>query len=217
MPPRLWLITDPAHGDPRAVEVVRRVGAALAPGVFGVILRDGRRGAALLDVARALRAATRDHGAFLLVHSDPELARAASADGVHLGGAALEGGARALDAARAALPAGWISVAAHADEDVEVALRHGADAALVSPIFDAPGKGPARGVGALARARARAPELALYALGGVDETNAAACLCAGASGVAVIRALLTAGPVEEVARRLSGDRRGQHPEPMRDG
>ena len=42
--------------------------------------------------------------------------------------------------------------------------------------------------------------LAIYALGGVDASNAAACAKAGAYGVAVIRALLEASDAGEVAK-----------------
>ncbi len=63
---------------------------------------------------------------------------------------------------------------------------------MVSPIFATPNKGAPRGLDAIREARAIAPELFLYALGGVDESNARACIDAGANGVAVVRALFSA-------------------------
>jgi thiamine-phosphate pyrophosphorylase len=74
----------------------------------------------------------------------------------------------------------------------------GADAAVLSPIF-APRKGrPALGLEAIERARDAQKESevapALYALGAVVAENAAHCLAAGATGVAVIGAALEPDP-----------------------
>jgi thiamine-phosphate pyrophosphorylase len=137
---------------------------------------------------------------------------------VHLGGDAMT----VKKARRICGEKAWVSVAAHSDDAVTAAVKHGADAALVSPIFptappvfrsetrvrvarasDAPGareKTP-RGVDALRSARAVAKDaLRLYALGGVNEVNTRACLDAGADGVAVIRALLASESPEGAAR-----------------
>ncbi len=199
-PPRLVAITDPAYAP---ADVIAKLGAALAavpPGTLAVQLRDrseaGTRPEAL---ARALRELTRAHGAMLFVNRDVALAVAIGADGLHFGGDPLD------PSARAALGAGaraWLTVAAHTDDDVGAALRAGADAVFVSPIFASPGKGTPRGVAALARARALAPALALYALGGVDAANVASCVAAGTTGVAVIRALFDAPDAATAAREL---------------
>ena len=68
------------------------------------------------------------------------------------------------------------------------------DALLLSPIFEARKGRPALGITALERARAANPRHAWFALGGVGASNAAACLSAGAAGVAVIGAALDADP-----------------------
>jgi thiamine-phosphate pyrophosphorylase len=88
-------------------------------------------------------------------------------------------------------------MAAHDDDDVRRAAEGGADAVLVSPVFATRPPSPyaaakaARGVGAVASARRSSPQsLAVVALGGVTEDNAAQCVAAGADGVALIRALL---------------------------
>jgi thiamine-phosphate pyrophosphorylase len=191
--PRVLLITDTAYTEAHIEGVVVRVGAALARGSFGVLLRDKQRSrAAVVGLAERLRAATASCGVSLIVHSDASLALAVNADGIHLGSDVPGGGARGLAEARHALPNAWISVAAHNDADVERAAAGGADAVLVSPVYDSPGKGPPRGAAALASARALGPGLAIYALGGVDAKRARACRDAGATGVAVIRALLAA-------------------------
>jgi len=68
------------------------------------------------------------------------------------------------------------------------------DALLLSPIFEARKGRPPLGVAALERARSAHPGRAWFALGAVTAANAAACLEAGATGVAVIGAALGADP-----------------------
>jgi len=217
--PRVVLVTDPAYPDDVVDRAIRDAARAIEPGGFAVQLRArGAAPAAFAARAKELRALTRGEGALLVVNGDSRLARDVGADGVHLGGAWSVHPARAVVGAGA-----WISVAAHDDGDVARAAAEGADAALVSPIFATPGegKGAPRGVSALARAaelarravassagvadeRAaprRAP-LAVIALGGVTEHNAASCRDAGATGVALIRGLLASGRPGDVARAI---------------
>lgn len=198
--PRVVVITDPSFGDDALVE---RIDAALAgapAGTVAVQLRDkARDGAAVYALAVRLREVTARYGAGLVVNDRLDVALAVGADGVHLGG-----GAVAVGDARALLGEGaWISVAAHAVEEVVAAAREGADAVLVSPVFATPGKGEGRGVAAIAEARgAVGGGVEVIALGGVNEGNAGECVAAGAGGVAVVRAVLGAGAAGEVVRRL---------------
>ncbi len=207
-PPALLLVTDPSFDDARIVSVAQQVARALAPGAFGVQFRDKRpRGARNVRLASELRRRTRTHRAWFVVNGDIELARELEADGVHLGH-----DAPSLAEARGRLEGRslWVSVAAHSDADVERACEGGADAVLVSPIGEAPGKGPPRGapaVEAAARIAARhesgvGSRVAIYALGGIDPSLAADCRRAGATGVAVIRALLSAKDPAQIARSL---------------
>lgn len=73
--------------------------------------------------------------------------------------------------------------------------------ATLSPIFASPSKpgyGPPLGPEVLGDA-----PLPVYALGGVDETNATACMAAGAAGVAVMGAVMAAlDPARTVSRLL---------------
>jgi thiamine-phosphate pyrophosphorylase len=179
----------------------------MPPSRLVVQLRDKQRARPSLRVfAGELRVVTRAAGAALVVNGDAEVARDVGADGVHLGG-----GAGTVESARRVLGrAAWISAAAHTDEEVERAVAQGADAVLVSPIFDSKGK-KGRGLGALRRAREIVARLtgkrekgsvAVVALGGVDADNAAACASAGAEAVAVVRALLASHDPGRTARTL---------------
>jgi thiamine-phosphate pyrophosphorylase len=208
--PRLFLVTDPRYSDTEIERVVADVGAAIPRGTFGVQLRDKERPpAAVRSLAIRLRVVTHACGALFVVNGDVSLAAAVEADGVHLGSDAPP-----FDEARAAFPEGWVSFAAHSEADVRRALAYAGDAALVSPIFETPGKGPPRGTAALARsvelARGR---LAIYALGGIDVTRVRACGAAGADGIAVIRALLDAKEPGARARELLEELETRAPPP----
>jgi thiamine-phosphate pyrophosphorylase len=150
------------------------------------------------DLLRALVALGRRHGAIMTVHDDIEAAVATGADGVHLPG----GGDPA--AARRLLPSGLIGVSAHSPQEAAAQLAAGADYATLSPIFltqSKPGYGPAVGLDALAEA-ARLAHGPVIALGGIDGGNIAACLAAGARGIAVMGEIMRAADPEAATRRL---------------
>jgi thiamine-phosphate pyrophosphorylase len=206
MRPRIILITDPAFGDDGIVRCVETVGRALPAGSLCVQLRDKQRAIVSLRVfASRVRLVTRSVGAALVINGDAALARDVGADGVHLGrGAGTVQQARATCGSRA-----WVSVSAHSDAAVRRAVRDGADAVLVSPVF--PSRPPSvlapekegRGLDSLRSARVVADaRTALYALGGVDADNTRACAEAGADGVAVVRALLASPEPARVAKAM---------------
>lgn len=208
---RLVLITDPAFSSAHTDAVIASVASALPRGAFAVQLRDKAATAPAFEArARALRDLTASLGVELVINGPVELAREVGADGVH-----VPGGASIADARRALGDAFHVTAVAHDDDDVHTAMREGASAVLVSPIFTSPGKGTPRGLDALRRASAIAQPsssegassaLRVYALGGVDGFNALRCFEAGASGVAVIRALLAAADPAAVARAIVDDR-----------
>jgi len=121
----------------------------------------------------------RDCGATITVHDDLDAA-AALGLGIHLPAQGSVAEARRALGAKA-----LIGISAHSAEELTQAATAGADYATLSPIFltqSKPGYGPALGLAAL-----RGPwALSVLALGGVDSDNAAACLEAGASGLAVM-------------------------------
>jgi thiamine-phosphate pyrophosphorylase len=76
--------------------------------------------------------------------------------------------------------------------------------AMVSPVFPTaskPGYGPPLGIDGLARLVARSP-VPVLALGGVTPGNARECVAAGASGVAVMGAVMRAADPAQVIRDL---------------
>jgi thiamine-phosphate pyrophosphorylase len=128
------------------------------------------------------------HGAVVMAHADLEAVVATGADGMHL----PIGGDPAT--ARARLPGAMIGASAHSSAEAAAWLRAGADYVTLSPIFATPSKpgyGPALGLAGLAETVAGAPG-PIIALGGITAANAAACIAAGASGVAVMGEVMRA-------------------------
>lgn len=179
------MVTEPAASDDAVLAVADAL-ARFGPEV-GLLVRDaGTRRPGLVATLRARLPAS-----WLVVKlSERTAPRDLALDAVHLGG----GPWTALAGDRPT------SLALHDDHDAARAEELGAAVGLVSPIFETPGKGPARGLAAIVRARAQAPSLRLFALGGVTPANAAACVSAGADGVAVLRGVLHARDPSEAAR-----------------
>ena len=179
--------TDESKAAARLLETVERAAHA---GVDVVQIREkDLSGRALLNLTEA--AFLRAGGAAKIVVNDRlDVALAAGAAGVHLGGESL----RPRDAIRwcrdGNAPARFrVGVSCHSVEDVREAERTGADYVFFGPIFDTPAKrkfGAPLGVAKLAEA-CRAARIAVIAIGGVDASNAAECIRAGAAGVAAIR------------------------------
>lgn len=128
----------------------------------------------------------------VLVNGPAQLALDAGADGVHLHANA---GPAAVQAAQQAYARAnrepVISAACHSQEEIRQAA--GASLLLFSPVFEkVTGQGMSRGQGiaALRAAVEQAQPVPVLALGGVTEKNAAACVQAGAAGIAAIRLFL---------------------------
>jgi thiamine-phosphate pyrophosphorylase len=116
-----------------------------------------------------------------------DLARALGASAFHV----PKGGFAAADARSYLGSEVFLTRGCH---ELASAVESELDALLLSPIFEARKGRPALGVSALGSARAAYPRAAWFALGAVTAGNAAACLAAGAAGVAVIGAALEADP-----------------------
>ena len=136
--------------------------------------------------------------ATVTVHDDIEAALMVGANGIHLPGGADPA------IARARLPFGLIGASAHSPQEALTLLRTGADYVTLSPIFltaSKPGYGPALGLDGLRAAAAAVPG-PIVALAGIDASNAAQCLAAGAAGVAVMGEVMRAADPETVVRDL---------------
>jgi thiamine-phosphate pyrophosphorylase len=189
---RLYLVLD------LRADTERIVGAALAGGVDVVQLRD--KAAAdeeIVSAGRRLSALSRAAGALFLVNDRPDLAVACDADGVHVG----QEDAPVSEARRVVGPDLLVGLSTHSPEQLEAA--QGADYVAAGPVWATPTKEgrPAAGLDYVrfAAAHARIP---FFAIGGIDETNVQEVVAAGASRIAVVRAIADAANPESAARRL---------------
>jgi len=201
--PPLYAIVDPLDTgrEPAALAA-----ALLRGGARLVQLRwPGASARELLAAALAIRPLARAAGALFLVNDRPDVARAAEAEGVHLGQDDLP-----VAAARRVLGAGrLIGVSTHDPGQARAAEAAGADYLGVGPVYATATKPDAlapRGLALVSAVRA-AVRCPLVAIGGITPETAAAVRAAGADAVAMIGALVRApdpeAAVRDVLARLS--------------
>jgi thiamine-phosphate pyrophosphorylase len=194
--PPLLVISDRSQASRPIGELAA---AAFAGGCRWFSLRekdlDPEERRALLEnvMARA-----RPYRVLVMIHDDIDAASAAGAGGVHL----PAGGDP--QAARARLPGRLIGASAHSAAEATSLIAAGADYVTVSPVFlteSKPGYGPALGLDGLAGAVAAAGG-PVVALARINPANAAACITAGAAGIAVMGEIMRAADPEATVRAL---------------
>ena len=178
--PRLLLVTDrPAcarHGRGVIATVARALADLSVDGAVAVVARQpGATEAEAADLCAGLRPICRAAGACLFAHGHPALVGPLGLDGCHL--------PERMNArlARLRMPRGAILGASRHPPASSADL--GVDYITWSPIFSPSSKADSRpplGVDTLAD-----HDVPVFALGGVTADNAAACVDAGAVGVAV--------------------------------
>lgn len=191
----LYFISDGRPGDRPLADVLA---PALAGGVDVFQLRaKGAGDSELLRLARTARSLCDEAGALFIINDRPDLVAATGADGVHVGQAD-----ESIAAARATVgPEPLIGISTHAPGDL--ARSDGADYAGVGPIHETPTK-PGRAAAGLdyVRHAAGAGGSPFFAIGGIDAGNVGEVLDAGATRIAVVRAIALADDPEAAARTL---------------
>lgn len=151
-----------------------------------------------LTTARQLQALCQRYGALFLVNDRVDIAVGANADGVHLGQTDIP-----MELARQILGRDrLVGRSTTNPQELERAIAEGADYVGVGPIFATPTK-PAAAVGFdyLQYARKHAP-MPQFAIGGIDLSNIDEVVKAGATQVAVVRAIMDAADPEATTREL---------------
>lgn len=181
--PSLMVITNRHMGADLPATVAR----ALTGGAKWILLREKDLAPQpRLDLARRLKADADLHGALFGINSDLPAAQAIGAANVHL---PVDAPARAIDATHVLLGASVHDIA-----EAEAALEAGADYLLLAPIFETQSKTLPRLPLGLARLQtiAEALPVPVIALGGIVPERVTACLDAGATGIAVMGAIMRA-------------------------
>jgi thiamine-phosphate pyrophosphorylase len=185
---RLYLIT-PARPDLEAF-----LESAVQGGVDIVQIREKTLAdGALLKVLQQARDLTHRFGVPLVVNDRPDLARLVEADYVHVG---------QDDLPVAAARTFGIGVGQSTHAPAELAATE-ADYAGVGPVYETPTKAgrPAAGL-EYVRHAATHGRVPWFAIGGIDESNAAEVVAAGATRIAVVRAIGDAKDPERAAAVL---------------
>lgn len=145
-------------------------------------------GAALHAITTALLPSAHHSGARIIVNDRIDVARAAGADGVQLGGRSL-----AVHDARTVWPDAWIGTSIHSVGEAERMAGAGTDFVILGTIYPTPSHAGRPGSGpdvlGVAAAVAHVP---VVAIGGIDAARVAEVRRAGASGAAVLRAVWAA-------------------------
>jgi thiamine-phosphate pyrophosphorylase len=190
----LYLVTSPATHLTAIVE------AALKGGLRLVQYRDKETDDCFRwQRAQELQQLCRQYGALFLVNDRVDLALAVNADGVHLGQQDLP-----IAMARQLLgPQKIIGRSTTNPEEMQRAIAEGADYIGVGPVYATPSKAGKRPAGLdyvqYAATHATVP---WFAIGGIDSSNLAAVTQAGATQVAIIRAIMEADNPETTTVNL---------------
>ena len=176
--------------------------AAVNCGVPFVQLR--MKGAAreeMVSNAWKVREVTRGTDSLFIMNDDVTIAKEVDADGVHLGqrDMSLAEARKIWDA-----PGKIFGLSTHSEKQAEAAIAQKPDYIGIGPIFPTPTKAiadPDLGV-ERAGAIAKATPLPHVVLGGIDETNLAEVLNAGAVNYCAVRAIMKSSDPETVIHRL---------------
>jgi thiamine-phosphate pyrophosphorylase len=190
---RLYLVVE-AAAEP-ALE------PALRGGVDMVQLRDkDADDETLLRAAARFRELCAEHGALFWVNDRPDLARAAGADGVHLG----QDDQPVAEVREQLGPDVLIGLSTHSPRQFDAALESEADQLSVGPVWETPTKAgrPAAGLDYVRYAAAHGANAAWFAIGGIDAGNVGEVVAAGARRIVVVRAIRDATDPERAAAEL---------------
>jgi len=195
---RLYLITDRRLSRGRSeVEVVKR---ALSGGVDMVQYREKHLpDDEFKQTATELLKVTRRNDIPLVINDRVEIAAEIDADGVHVGQEDLD-----CEKAREMLGGDKIiGVSASNVEQATKAIEAGADYLGLGPIYQTDTKeiGYPRGINLIKEVRAQSP-IPIFVIGGINLENVGAVISAGASGVAVISAIVSADQIASTCRQF---------------
>jgi thiamine-phosphate pyrophosphorylase len=200
----LYVVTDRQLTEGRPLQFV--VEAALRGGARAFQLREKDLSPReLYPLAMELRQLTQRYGARLLINDRIDVALAVDADGVHLTTTSLP-----ANVARQLVGSGrLIGVSTHTLAEAQAAAAAGADFVVFGPVFYTPSKAPYGepvGLAALRAVRA-AVNIPMLAIGGVKKANLGQVLAAGADGIAVISAVISADDPTVASADLLGELR----------
>jgi thiamine-phosphate pyrophosphorylase len=200
---RVYALIDPQVSGGRTMA---DLAAQVAAGATLVQLRDKYGSTrAMIKEARDIQAALVPSRVPLLINDRVDVALAAEADGVHIGQDDMSAADARLLLGRTAI----IGLSIKSVEQAQAAPLELLSYVAIGGVYATTSKdNTSRPIGldglrTIARAiRTRAPKIPICAIAGINESNAADVIAAGADGVAVISALSLAADPAKAARTL---------------
>ncbi len=195
----LYLVTDRSLSKGRSTAEI--VAAAVAGGVSCIQLREKSCGTReFLNEALALQPLLKSRNIPLIINDRLDIALAIEADGVHLGQSDMPIGMARKIAGDSLI----IGISAESVDDALRAEQEGADYIGISPVFSTPTKtdiAPPLGLEGVRQIRALV-DIPLVGIGGINSDNAESVLAAGADGIAVVSAIVSAADPAGAAKKL---------------
>ena len=195
----LYLVTDRSLSRGRTSAEI--VGAAVRGGVTCVQLREKHCSTReFIQEARSLQPLLQQQRIPLIINDRLDVALAIGADGIHLGQSDMA----LADARRLVGKKMIIGISAENLDDAILAEQEGADYIGISPVFATNTKADTAaplGLEGIRRIR-RAVMIPLVGIGGINGGNIRDIVCAGADGVAVVSAIVSADCPETAAAEL---------------
>lgn len=153
----------------------------------------------LIEIGKALRKVCDRYRALFIVNERVSVAKAVEADGLHVG----QGDISISEARRQMGRDKCLGVSTHSFFQAQKASREGADYIGVGPIFKTPTKPdyPPVGVELIREVRGNL-KIPFVAIGGIDLSNAASVLSAGAHSIAVVRGVVAEQDVCSAAQKF---------------
>jgi thiamine-phosphate pyrophosphorylase len=191
----------------RSSRLIERVGWAIEVGVDWIQIREKDLGGGrLAELTRGVVALARGgrRRARVILNDRLDVAVAAGAGGVHLGGESLPVREVAAWRARQGLADFLIGASCHSLEEARAAALDGANYLIFGPVFETPSKvkfGAPLGIESL-RVVCSEIRIPVLAIGGISLANAGRCFEVGAAGVAAIRLFQDAKSVGELRGRV---------------
>ena len=194
--PALCLVTDSSVPLHTPIEDV--VAEAVSGGVGMVQVREkAMPSGELYRLSKKLRLITRGK-ALLIINDRVDIALAVDADGIHLPSHSLP-----ISVAKKLGGKLLVGRSVHNVEEAAVAETEGADYLVLGTIYGTASHPGREGSGPelieQVKARVQTP---VYAIGGINESNAREVMNAGAHGIAVIRSILGADDPRAAAREI---------------
>ena len=153
----------------------------------------------LLRAAETARAACEQAGALFILNDRPDLVERTGADGVHVG----QTDSAVADARALIGDDRLIGVSTHEPSQLSKAIADGADYAGVGPVNETPTKPGRAAVGLeYVRYATKHSTIPFFAIGGLDVNTVGDAIAAGATRIAVVRAIAESADPAQAARDL---------------